>query len=87
MVSYRATDRPVVTSRVGYGRTYKDALQDADLQLPDGTWKRIVVSNPHTIITDLSYNYTKPFVRSSLVKGEGEIIRVEKRILTVIECE
>lgn len=83
-VSYRNENVPVVTSRVGYGKTLDAALQDADSQLPDGVWKRVVVSHPGSIYVDLQMTNAARFARSTMRRGEGATIRVEKRVSEVI---
>jgi hypothetical protein len=83
-ISYRAIDIPLVTSRVGYGWTFDEALEDADSQLSDGTWRRIVVSHPNTIYSDIQEGRAARFARSTARRGEGVVIKVEKRITTVV---
>lgn len=86
-VSYIRTDIPLATSRAGYGETYADALRDADSQLADGTWKRLVVSNPHTIMHDLEPWKHSQYARRFARNAEGVVIRIEKRISEVVEVE
>lgn len=86
-VSYQRVDIPLVTSRVGYGKTYSDALRDADSQLSDGTWRRLAVSNPNSILTDIATTNAARFARGTLRRGEGTVIRVEKRISEVLDVE
>lgn len=84
-VSYRAVDRPLVTSRAGYGKTFAEALNDADSQLPDGTWRRVVVSHPGTVFSDLQSSRASRFARSTMRRGEQVVIRVEHRISVEIQ--
>lgn len=78
--SYRNVAVPLVTSRVGYGGTFAEALADADSQLPDGTWKRLVVTTPESVYGDLLTTRTARFARSTLRQGEGVTVRVEHRV-------
>lgn len=84
VVSYRMVDRPIVTTRTGWGKTYKAALVDADSQLSDGTWKRTCVCNPGSIHEDLRQEHTRK--RRIGIRGEGVVIRVERRISEVIDA-
>jgi len=84
-VSYRNEAVPVVTSRVGYGKTLAAALLDADSQLPDGTWRRIIVSHPGSIYVDLQMDRVSRFARSTTKRGENVVVRVERRISVVVD--
>jgi hypothetical protein len=83
-VSYRNENVPMVTSRAGYGKTFANAIRDADSQLPDGTWRRIVVSHPGTTFSDLQTTRAARFARSTMRRGENVVVRVEKRVTTEI---
>lgn len=60
-----------IISREGRGRDFADALRDADGKLPDGDWRRICVSNPATIRSDLAGD-------GGRVPGEGETVSVSR---------
>jgi hypothetical protein len=86
-VSYRRVDIPLVTSRVGYGESFADALLDADKQLSDGTWKRIAISTSETIANDLR-GY-RPFSLSQRVirRAENVVIKVKSCVTEVVETD
>lgn len=75
--SYRREDGALVLSRNGWGETHKDALDDADSQLPSGTWERIAISSPNTIYADTvnAGHHRKPSNRFR--KYERQMVTVE----------
>ena len=87
LVSYRRADAPIVTSRTGYGETYSAALLDADRQLADGIWKRLVVSTPSSIRRDIDPSRIARLARRTLQNGEGITIRVERCVSEVLDVE
>jgi hypothetical protein len=76
-VSYRSdTNKNIFVTRIGWGNSKSDALEDADGQLPNGTWIRVAVSSPRSIFMDLQSRT----IRTRKRAGEGVRILVEKRI-------
>lgn len=76
-VSYRSeTNKDIFVTRVGWGHSKYEALEDADGQLPNGTWIRVAVSSPRSIFMDLQSR----IIRTRNRAGEGVRILVEKRI-------
>lgn len=84
-VSYRSETAPLVTSRVGYGKTFRDALLDADSQMPDGLWRRIVVSHVQSVYTDVTGDRISRAGRNHLKYGENVVVRIERRISEVVD--
>lgn len=84
-VSYRSEGMPLFTTRVGYGNTVGEALEDADRQLADGVWRRLSVSNPQSIITDMQVTKKALSARGTLLRGENVLIRVERCVSQVLE--
>lgn len=82
-VSYARDDSVLVTSRVGYGMTYDEALVDADRQLPNGVWKRLTCSTPASVLDDLGETRASRIARLLKRRGEGEVITVEGNTVTV----
>ena len=64
--TYEREDGALVATKVGYGATRKEALRDADCQLRPGRWKRLCVSTPSSIFSDLN-------VRPSSVVGGSRV--------------
>lgn len=85
-ISYREQTKPLATNRTGYGKTYWEAVADADSQLSDGLWKRVCVSNPSSIAHDLDTSRQARLTRRTMKQGEGIVIRVEKRIAVVLDA-
>lgn len=76
-VSYQNADNPsCFVTRVGWGHSKGECLEDADNQLPVGTWIRKAVSSPRSIFLDLQSRK----IRSRTRAGEGVYVKVEKRV-------
>lgn len=73
-VTYKREDDNLITTKVGYGDDYQEALRDADEQLRPGAWTRLAISQPSSVLTDMR-NAGK--ARGNLVAkrpGEGETV-------------
>jgi hypothetical protein len=84
-ITYRRADENLITSRAGIGRTVKDAVLDADRQLKPGDWRRVAVSTPSSIYTDVKRRPGKARGAGWLKQFEGKLIRVEASAVTVME--
>lgn len=78
LVSYRRSDGKLVVTREGYGKNYREALDNADAQLAPGTWIRICISNPNTIYADVQNAGVERRRVNAFRRFEGERVRVRK---------
>lgn len=71
----------VIKTIEGFGESVNEAIEHADSQLSEGSWKRLSISTPQSIFTDLR-GRTKHNIQMSshaaraLRRGEGAVVEV-----------
>lgn len=75
-VTYKRADAPVIVTKVGWGDDYQAALRDADEQLRPGSWERLAIGQPSSVLMDVRNAGKQGGKRAGQRPGEGETVTV-----------